>query len=108
MSTLPPQYPGANNTEDIESGYNRQIHHGNIIHIRPVHYEHEYDNSACLYCAACMSLFIPLIGIVTIFIYLLGCMQANRSEREKTAFSVLVITTIVNLLIAIFVIASQS
>ncbi len=90
-----------NHASNIENGYNQ----GNVVYMNQQQYE--YDNSACLYCSACMSLFMPLIGIVTIIIYLLGCMQPNRSPREKTAFIVLVFTTIINLLITIFVIASR-
>ena len=57
-----------------------------------------YDNSVCLYVAALMSIFVPLVGIFTLLIYHFGC-QENRSEREKLAYKVLVGTTIFNFII---------
>lgn len=62
-----------------------------------------YDNSACLYCSAISAIFFPLIGLITILIYSCGCMQRNRSQREKTAFVVLLITTFTSIILGIII-----
>lgn len=65
--------------------------------------EENYDNSTCLYCSAVSTIFFPLIGLITILIYSCGCMQYNRSEREKIAFKVLLITTFLSIFLGLII-----
>lgn len=92
---IPPKYHSPYN-HDVEVG-SAQRQQGNVVYVNQAA-NYEYDNSACLYCSACLSLFFPFVGIIVILFYLLGCMQPNRSQRERIAFAVLLIATVINVL----------
>lgn len=60
-----------------------------------------YDLSFSLYIATCISLFIPIIGLIFIFVYL--CMwNRERNMSEKLAFNILCLITSVSLFFEIF------
>ena len=58
------------------------------------------DDPTCLYVAACFSLFIPLVGFLTMCCY--GCGN-NLGPRQRSAFTIMAICTIIGCLWGIIV-----
>lgn len=65
-----------------------------------------YDVTLSIYVAACVAIFFPITGVIYIMMYLF-CLRRNReiSDREKHAFSMLCLLTLVSLLFEILFIS---
>eukprot|EP01084_Bolivina_argentea_P006237 11829_1 len=56
------------------------------------------DDPTCLYVCACFAFFFPLIGLLAMCCY--GC-GSNLGARQRQAFTVLVIATVIGMLVNI-------